>query len=167
MTRTNKELIQNLINNEVFMSINQLFSEVIITNDGVNSGLYDEYLENCQNMCDLDAVIEVVEENIDEEDIEHFLSKNNYRDLEEAAKLDAQDFLDFADYHHIYGCEYEHEIMERYAISQWLHGKLVDIGYPVSEFKGMYLMLRTTTGQSLCMDYFWTQVIAEMNKAIA
>lgn len=164
MTR-NIQTINRLIDNEVFMSINQLFSEVIITNDGVNTGLYDEYEENCQNMCDTDAVIEVIEQELDEEYIEEYLKDNGYKDLSEAAKLDTQGFLDFADDHNVYGCEYEHEIFERYAISQWLHSKLASIGYPVSEFKGMYLMLRTTTGQSLAADYFWTQILEALQVA--
>ena len=151
---TNMITIEQIINREVFMNVNQLINNVVLGNPEYRG----EFLEDQENMIDWEIVIEQLESEVEEEEIQEWLEDNGYESLEDALGGGEEYLVEFAEDNGVIPSDYEHEIYEYWAISDWLHGILLELGYPVSMFQGMYLMCRTTTGQMLSMDYIWQRV---------
>lgn len=58
---------------------------------------------------------------------------------------------------------YEWEVYEHWAISQWLANKLIDQGERVdTDFAGLNIWARTTTGQEIAMDGCIQRIYADM-----
>lgn len=150
-----------IIASEVYMNINTLISDVIMR----DNDLMCEFLENTINPIDWQEVVNEIGYQLDTETIEELLTELGLEDLSEVDTTDESTIdtlIDFCENNGMHYQDYESEAFEYYAISDWLHTILNEVGYPVSEIAGMYVMCRTTTGQSLSMDYVWTQVTERM-----
>ena len=150
--------IEQIINTEVHMNVSQLISNVVFG----NSGYITEFLEELQNRVDYDEVINAIEDECDTEDITELLEEVGCEYLSDIDITDYDNIMaieEFCSDNGIDTYEYEQEIMEYWAISKWLYDTLDAVGYPVSEFQGMYIMCRTTTGQMLSMDYVWQAIL--------
>ena len=149
--------IEEILGREVFMNVNQLINNVVYG----NSGYLIEFIEELQNRIDYEEVINAIEDECDTEDVAELLEEVGCGDLSEINLLDYDNIMaieEFCSDNGIDTYEYEQEIYEYWAISKWLYGVLLEIGYPVSEFQGMYIMCRITTGQTLSRDYIWQRV---------
>ena len=155
--------IEQIIDREVYMNVSQLICNVVYS----DSGYMEEFLEEIQNRVDYDEVISAIDYNCDTEDIAELLEEIGCDELSDIDISDSGNITaieEFCADNGIDTYEYEQEIMEYWAISKWLYETLDFVGYPVSEFQGMYIMCRTTTGQMLSMDYVWQQVLEYLEK---
>lgn len=61
---------------------------------------------------------------------------------------------------------HEREVFEHWAVSDWLAGKLAEKGEKVdTDFGGMTVWARTTTGQGIAQDAVIEQIVKDLNGA--
>lgn len=88
------------------------------------------------------------------------------RSEDSAARDDREEYASAQEWCNAYDEEgYEWEVYEHWAVSQWLAEKLQAQGERVdTDFAGLYIWARTTTGQAIGMDGCIQRIYADMTK---
>lgn len=86
------------------------------------------------------------------------------RSEDNSERKDREEYLGADQWGRAYDIDpYEWEVYEHWAVSQWLADKLIAQGERVdTDFAGLYIWARTTTGQSITMDGCIQRIYADM-----
>jgi hypothetical protein len=167
----NQNIKQRFVGQHVFCNVNSLVEFCLKSEDGESPIQYDE-IENIYTYPEYRGTFADFEGGTEEqrnEEIERLrdLQSDLYDEIQEDP--DKEDELKAKrekiedEIFELENLETEpQDIMEWWAVSEFLYRKLKEKGHPVVDAGSCYVWGRCTSGQSILLDYVITQICAEM-----
>ena len=146
----NNPKVDNLVRNEVLLCVSGLVAEILAKNEDMEF----------YHLLATDNYLDALEDNLDSDDLATIRDEYEIADLDE---LEEGDLVDIANQYNI--DPYVEEIFEHWAVSGFLADRLIDAGETVEkDFFGVNVWARTTTGQSITLDYVICKIVTDIHK---